>query len=74
MNITSPPCAEGALSQERLPTPFKAMAQKLFEWLLEAKERYNLNIISEITHADQLLEASYVFDVFQIGSRNAEFF
>ena len=64
----------GCFKPRTSPYSFQGHGTKAFEWLLEAKERYNLNIISEITHADQLLEASYVFDVFQIGSRNMSSF
>ena len=41
-------------------------------WLLEAKERYNIPVITEIMEISYLSEVSKVADILQIGTRNMQ--
>lgn len=49
---------------------FQGLGTKCFDWVKSIKNKYNLKIVSEITHIQHIEMMRDLVDVFQIGSRN----
>ncbi|MGC6403719.1 MAG: 3-deoxy-7-phosphoheptulonate synthase [Candidatus Comchoanobacterales bacterium] len=64
----------GCFKPRTSPYSFQGYGYQALPWLVDAKERYGLHVVSEITDIQQLQATQHVFDVIQIGSRNMSSF
>jgi len=52
------------------PQSFQGLGDEVFNWLLEAKNKLGLPLVSEVTDPRQIEKLSECIDCFQVGTRN----
>ena len=64
----------GAYKPRTSPYAFQGLGTRGIEYMCEAREKYNLPIVSELMDADQIDEFENNVDLIQIGARNMQNF
>lgn len=64
----------GAYKPRTSPYAFQGMGTTGIEWMCEAREKYNLPIVSELMSIDKLDEFEEYVDLIQVGARNMQNF
>ena len=64
----------GAYKPRTSPYAFQGLGTRGIEYMCEAREKYNLPIVSELMDADQIEEFENNVDLIQIGARNMQNF